>query len=514
MSARIARNGQEECTLLPRRAPLFFLHSTLALAIALAGPAQALARRSPTDVVAGVPISTHRFAAAAAPDIDAAAGILVADDGHALWSRQADAERPMASTTKLMTALVALKHGGLYRIVTVSKKASTIPDGAGLVPGERLTERQLLGLMLVRSANDAAYALGEGVGGNMPAFVKMMNDEARALGLKHTHYVNPHGLDARGHFTSAADLAKLARIVMQYAEFRRIVSSRTFAVPSLDGHGSSVFATTDKLLGAYAGLEGGKTGYTDKAGYCFVASAKRAGVSLIAVVLGTDSPGARFTQAARLLDWGFKHMSRARLAPAGAHVGTVSLVDQPATTVTGCTPATTSVSLFDLEGPIVQQVALDQRLAAPVFKGQPIGEVAWTQGKRTIARAPVVAVATVASGGEAVAEIPVSDFVDMTVFARTGDATGTPTFDPSVKVQRHVVLAPQVRAPVSEGQRLGELTYTQGGRVVASIPIVAAHSVAAPNLIDRVTTWWTRKVREVFGGRQVAELRVNEAWAQ
>lgn len=486
----------------------------VALLLVLGAPAPALAQRIPTDQVGGVPLSAHGIAVAAAPNIQAKAGILVSGDGRVLWSRSPDTERAMASTTKMMTALVALKRGGLDRVVKVSRKATGIESGAGLVPGERLTERQLLGLMLVHSANDAAYALGEGVAGTMPAFVDMMNAEAKALGLRHTHYVNPHGLDEPGHYSSAADLATLARVVWSYPEYRRMVSLHSYSIPSAGGNGRSVFGSTDQLLGSYPGLEGGKTGYTDKAGYCFVALATRGSVSLVAVVLGTDSVDARFAQATRLLDWGFAHVGPSTLSEAGQSVAATSLAGPSVTVVTARVPQTIEVQLLDLAGPVVRRVTFDPRLAAPVFEGEPVAQVSWVQGGRTIAKAPALAAATVAGSGEGVGAVPVSDFIDVTVPAAVGATHTAPAFDPNGKVERRFTLAPAVRAPVSAGQKLGEITYSQSGKVVATVPIVAAAAVAAPTALQRLGTWWTRELHKVLGGQQMAELRVDGAWTK
>lgn len=510
---RTVVGGHQGCTVRLRRVPSL-LCAALALTLAVASPVPALAQRAGTDIVAGSPLSAHKIARSVAPDIEAAAGILVGGDGRVLWARQPDAQRAMASTTKMMTALVALKHGELDRTVTVSKTASRIPDGAGLVPGERLTRRQLLGLMLVRSANDAAYALGESVGGSMPAFLKMMNDQAAGLGMRHTHYMNPHGLPAAGHYSSAADLATLARVVMSYPEFRRTVAMRSISVPAPYGHGRAVFGSTDRLLGSYPGLEGGKTGYTDAAGYCFVGVAERRGVTLVAVVLGTDSVEARFTQAAHLLDWGFRHVHARTLAAAGDSAGTVPLAGQPAGELATRIQRSASVSLLDLDGPVARRLEPIARLAAPVFAGQPIGEVTWTQRGRTIARVPVLAAATVTAAGESVGAVPVSDFIDETVGAEVGVATATPAFDVSGTIRRHLALDPGVSAPVAKGQRLGEITYAQNGRVVARVPVVAAAAVGAPGFAQRVATWWTRRLHLLLGGPQVAEVRIDAMWAQ
>jgi D-alanyl-D-alanine carboxypeptidase (penicillin-binding protein 5/6) len=477
------------------------------LLLALAAPASALAQRAPSDSIAGVPLSAGKLAASAAPDIDARAGVLVTSEGRVLWSRQPDAQRPMASTTKMMTAMVALRKCSLDESVTVSRAASRVEYALGLKAGERLSVRKVIELMLVASSNDAAWALGEHVGGDMPAFVRMMNEEAKALGLTHTRYANPHGLDVPGHYTSATDLAKLARVVMGFEEVRRIVAMDRVAV---GGRGPRrVFATTDEMLGRYRGIVGVKTGFTDDAGYCFVAQAERDGVTLVAVVLGTGDDAARFTQTARLLDWGFKHQVRTPLASGVETVGAVPVSSHPALTVAARVADATSAVLFDLDGEVRSRVLLETSVVAPVFAGQPLGTIAYMQGDRTLARMPVVAAASVASAGERVGAVPVTDFVDLTVDARIGEVSSTPTFDPDGVVSRRVVLAPRIAAPVAKGQPLGEIVYSQGERVVVRVPILAATAVDTPGTLERFGIWVVRGWREVFGGSQVATLSLE-----
>lgn len=487
--------------MLPAR-PHRSLTAALALLFVLAAPTAALAQRAPLDAIAGVPLSAGGVTLTVAPDIDARSGILVTSEGRVLWSRLPDTQRAMASTTKLMTALLVLRKGRLDEVATVSRAASRVEDGAGLVAGERLAVRKLLELALVYSANDAAWALGEHAGGTMPAFVKMMNDEAAVLGLTHTHYVNPHGLDAPGHYSSAADLATLARAVMEYPEARRIVLLKRVRIGGR--RSPRIFATTDDLLGKYRGLLGVKTGFTDDAGYCFVASAQRNGITLFAVVLGTKSNPARFAQAARLLDWGFKHQVRRLLASVDETVGAVPVSNHPDLTVAARVSEATSALLFDLDGEVLPRVLLEKVVVAPVFAGQPLGTIAYMQGDRTLARVPVVAVTPVTSAGEQVGAVPVSDYVDRTVSARIGDVPSAPTFDPDGWVSRRVVLEPQIAAPITKGQSLGQIVYSQGDRVVVRVPIVAAGSVDAPGALERFGILVERTWRGVFGGSKVA----------
>jgi serine-type D-Ala-D-Ala carboxypeptidase (penicillin-binding protein 5/6) len=488
-----------------RRGGLLPIAAALALQLVL--PCPALASRLSSDAVDGVALSAGKVARSAAPNIEAASGILVTASGRVLWSRQPDAQRAMASTTKMMTALLVLKHGELDDQVTVSHAASRVQDGAGLVPGQQVSERKLLELMLIPSANDAAFALAEGVGGTEPKFVAMMNAEARALGLKHTHFANPHGLDAAGHYSSAADLAKLVSVVMREPEFRRIVQLRSVSISGPGG--SRTFASTDHLLGQYAGIAGGKTGYTDHAGYCFVTSAHRDGVTLFAAVLGTDSTDARFSQAARLLDWGFAHLRKRLTVSVGQRFGAAKVAGGGVATVAVASAEATDIPVFDLNGPVVPRVSLLTTVAAPVFTGEPLGFVTWSQAGRTVARIPLLAAETRDAAGEAVGAVPVADFVDRAVTARIQQVASSPAFAPTGAISRHIVLAPAVTAPVAAGQRLGEIVYEQGSRVVVRVPLVAEAAVTRPAFLQRLGVWCVRCWRGVMGGQKMAALEIK-----
>jgi serine-type D-Ala-D-Ala carboxypeptidase (penicillin-binding protein 5/6) len=240
----------------------------------------------------------------APPQVTAASWILYDDTfDRVLGEQDPDTPRPMASTTKIMTALVALQYGDLDENVTVSELAADVGEAeAGLVPGEVLTLRELLSAMLVRSANDAAIAVAEGVAGNIETFVDLMNEKARELGLENTHFANPHGLDATGHFTTARDLLTMARVAMENPVFATLVRTQTIRLPDTPDGSQRILHTTNELLGSYEGSIGVKTGYTDAAGHVLVAAAQRDGRRLYAVVMGsTDS----FGDAEALLDYGF-----------------------------------------------------------------------------------------------------------------------------------------------------------------------------------------------------------------
>ena len=258
--------------------------------------------------LAGTAQATTARSTLAPPAVHAKAAILVdMNTGRVLYSHNANARRRMASTTKIMTALLALDTLPLDRVVTVSSRAAEVGAWSlGLKPGDRLTVKQLLHAALVYSANDAAFALAEASSGSMEAFVRKMNREASKLGLSNTHYVNPDGLDAPGQFSSARDLAILARHAMKNGEFRRIVATVTYGI-TLPGHSQSfVFRNINKLLGTVSGVTGIKTGSTNQAGVCLVASGTENGKSVISVVLGEANVTQTWSDSKALLTYGFE----------------------------------------------------------------------------------------------------------------------------------------------------------------------------------------------------------------
>ncbi len=276
-----------------------FVAAVLALVL-LAFPAAAAP-------VLELPPPVEAFPVPAPPEVTARSWILYDDTyGITLAEYEADAERPMASTTKIMTALVALDRADPEDLVTVSAEAAAVGESEiGLVAGEKFLLRTLLVAMLVRSANDAAVAIAEYAGGSVEGFVALMNAKAEELGLEHTRFANPHGLDARGHYSSARDLLTMARVAMADPEFARAVRTRKVSLrPAPDG--TERFAdATNLLLSTYPGAIGVKTGYTGQAGLVLVAAAERDGRRLYAVVMGSEGPGAHFADASALLDYGF-----------------------------------------------------------------------------------------------------------------------------------------------------------------------------------------------------------------
>ena len=256
------------------------------------------------------PASAHQAKDAGEPDVASRAWVLTdLRSGDFLAGEDASRKLPIASTTKIMEALVVLENGDLGEEVTVSGDAASYATPAysnvGLLPGDTLSVRELLMAALISSGDDAAYALAEHVGGGgragVNSFVEMMNEEAETLGLQNTHFENPVGLDEKGHYSSAGDLATMARVAMHHPEFRDIVSTEYASIYTPDRE--IPLASTDELLFSYGPAMGIKTGTTPAAGESLVSSASRADESYVCVIL--DSREERFGASARTLRHGF-----------------------------------------------------------------------------------------------------------------------------------------------------------------------------------------------------------------
>jgi serine-type D-Ala-D-Ala carboxypeptidase (penicillin-binding protein 5/6) len=255
----------------------------------------------PLTLLSGPPaLKSHRLA----PPLRARSAILLdAANGHVLWALRPHRRRPIASTTKIMTALLALKRLPLHSLVTVDPAAARVPlVKEGLRPRERVRTWKLLYSLLLYSGNDDATALAIAIGGSRRGFLRLMNEEARRLGLHDTHFNSPSGALDERNYSSAWDLAALTRYAMRDSRFRRIVRTRFKRVRWSAPTYAKEYVNKNLLLGRYPGANGVKTGYTSKAGHCLVASAKRGRVELIAVVLRS---GDTYGDARRLLNLGF-----------------------------------------------------------------------------------------------------------------------------------------------------------------------------------------------------------------
>ena len=264
------------------------------------------------------PSASPAIAVAGAPGGVQAKGAVLADaaTGQVLWGRDVDTERPMASVTKVMTALLVLRGGDLGQQIRVPKAAVAYAwkyggETAALHPGDVLTAQQLLEALLLPSGADAAYTLANAYGPGLDAFVARMNATAAQMGMLHTHFTSPDGLPyptETATFSTPSDLLTLGLAAMRYPAFRSIVDLRFYHLPKGRGHHQYWWDNTDGLIGSYPGAVGIKTGYTDDAGHCLLFEAARNGRSLIGVVLDSPAtgPAAGARDAERMLNWGFR----------------------------------------------------------------------------------------------------------------------------------------------------------------------------------------------------------------
>jgi D-alanyl-D-alanine carboxypeptidase (penicillin-binding protein 5/6) len=254
---------------------------------------------------AGVAVLLMLFAAVAQavdnPFPRAADAYLVKRDGRVIWAAGAEERHAPASLTKMMTALLILERNQLEEMVVVSRAASREKGSRiGLHAGDQMRTRDLLAATIMHSANDACHALADHIG---PTFITKMNVRAAALGMKNTQFVDPCGWDRPGHYSTAADLARLAEVAMQHPEYQRLARLRDMQIRTVDGRHKFYVRNTNHLIGHYSGALAGKTGSTGAAGNCLVALAERDGVRVTMVLL--NSPR-RWTVAPRILDRAFE----------------------------------------------------------------------------------------------------------------------------------------------------------------------------------------------------------------
>ena len=345
-------------------------------------------------------------------DINSKASILIdASDGHELYGEAADTKQFPASITKLMTALLVAENiDDLSVIVTAKESAyeglSDAGSSVGIKAGEEMSADNLLICLLVASANEAANILAEEVSGSVEKFVELMNSRAAELGLKGTHFMNPHGLHDDEHYTTARDVAKLAMEVRKHQRLREICEMKDARIPATNLKPERYFFTTNSLISKYKELgyvysnaTGMKTGSTTPAGLCLVASAEKNGTELISVVLGAtkDEEGKKgnFVESKRLLIWGFENFSTATLVTSSDIVCEIKVKSgKDRDYVTGYVPENFSVMMpndFDKSKVELRFTALKEEFEAPIKKGDELGSVAVIYEDREYTTLPVVA---------------------------------------------------------------------------------------------------------------------------
>lgn len=352
-----------------------------------------LMKRAAALVLAGVTAAALDLTAAAAGpgDLSAVSAVLIeAETGTVLYQKNAGERRAMASTTKIMTALLTIEAGDLDREFTVDPLAIRVEGTSmGLQEGDRVSRRDLLYGILLPSGNDAANAAAVSVSGSIPEFVKLMNSKAQELGLSDTHFVTPSGLDADGHYTTALDLARLTAYAMKEETFCEIVACRSAEVEFGNPPYKRTLYNSNKMLARYDGAIGVKTGFTDNARRCLVSAAERDGVTLIAVTLNA---GDDWNDHTKMLDYGFTQLkayplelgcdTRVSVAGTGQSVGvysheeTLALTPQQRTRIT-------------------RWVMLPSFVYGTVDKGDKLGEIRFFLDGELVKTCPLYADSTV-----------------------------------------------------------------------------------------------------------------------
>lgn len=324
------------------------------------------------------------------PDISAsAAAVMELSEGRLLWGKNENASMTMASTTKIMTALLTLEAGDIDREFTVDPDAIMVEGTSmGLQKGDRVTLRALAVGMLMASGNDAANAAAVRIAGSLPEFAALMNERAARLGMTGSSFVTPSGLDAEGHFSTAADMARLACAALKNEDFRSICSQSSMKTNFGDPPADRWFSNHNKLLETYDGCIGVKTGFTKLSGRCLVSAAERDGVTIVCVTLKDPDDWA---DHAALLDWGFSQVERVELG--------TDLTGRTVPVTGGVLPETTVLQKEMLSAVLpkgekrnlCQEILLPAFLYAPVRAGDEIGEVRWYLGEELIRSSPLLA---------------------------------------------------------------------------------------------------------------------------
>lgn len=306
------------------------------------------------------------------PEIKAQSAILMdAKSKRILYEHNPHVKLPMASTTKIMTALVALEKGNCNDKVEIKENAVGI-EGSSIYlrEGEILTLEDLLYGLMLRSGNDAAIAVAEHIGNSVEDFVKLMNQKAKEIGANNTNFMNPHGLHHDNHYTTSYDLALITSKALENEKFKEIVKAKVWKA---NREKNNIFYNKNKTLWEYEGGDGVKIGYTTKAGRCLVASATRKGTQLIAVVLNDRD---WFEDCYKLMDYGFNNYKSYLIFDRGQFVKKIPVIDGEVDEVVAVTKEAFQYPLKEEElDEISISINLVESVKAPVRKGEKLGEI-------------------------------------------------------------------------------------------------------------------------------------------
>ncbi len=311
------------------------------------------------------------------------------ETGTILYEKNAYRKRPMASTTKIMSAIIALENSDLDDDVIISGKAAGMGGSVmGLKKDSTVKMYDLLNGMLICSGNDAAVAIAEHVGGNVENFCEMMNKKAVEIGAFSTSFSNPHGLDAENHYTTAYDLAKITRYALKNPVFNEIVKKKEYYF------NGRVLNSTNEMLTGYEGADGVKTGYTGLAGRCLVTSATRNDMRFISVVLFCDTKNLRTTSSQKILDYAFTEYGKVFLLKKGRIAGSVK-VDRSKSlqeVMVAVSEDLIAVLKHSQRDNLYTRVSLPEKVMAPVRQGSILGTISIFQGEKIIAETSLITI--------------------------------------------------------------------------------------------------------------------------
>lgn len=317
-----------------------------------------------------------------------AAVVIDQNSGRILYSKNSDIRLPMASTTKIMTTIVALEKGNLNDRVIVSKKAASIGgSNAGLLAGEKISLEELLYGLMLRSGNDAAIAIAEHIGGNVDNFLKLMNEKAIEIGAFNTSFKTPHGLDADGHYTTAEDLAKITAYAMKNDFFNKIVSTKEISA-GISGKFNRSYSNINKFLYRVENADGVKTGYTGGAGKCLVASVKHDYGRYICVVLNSSD---RWKDAEELVRYAKENYKFIKLFNKGDEIKSLRVFGGKTRYIISLTENDVFIPIKSDEAQYIRTEAfVPSVIFSPIKKGDVLGNLVIYYDGNIIAKYPVV----------------------------------------------------------------------------------------------------------------------------
>lgn len=362
------------------------------------------------DVVQAADTTFAELQSVAAPNVsDADAAMLVdLNSGRLLYGKNIDKKIYPASTTKMMTAILAIEKGNFDDVVTASYEAIapiTLDDSQiGILVGEKLTLEQLVNALLVPSANDAANVIAVHISGSLDGFVELMNKKAKEIGMTNTNFVNTCGMHDSNHYTTAKDLSTLAQYAMKNETFREIVKKSTYKIPATNKYDEVRYLTSTNLFLSSSYHKnpmcvGIKTGRTTKAGYCLVSSFQNDGMNLLSVVMGCDNEDFEakaysYTNSKNLYDFAFKHYVNKEMATPGAEVHSARVYEAKGKTPVKLTVDKTINALVvkgSSDDEIKIEYNLPEKIPAPITKGSILGTVTYTYNNALLASANLIA---------------------------------------------------------------------------------------------------------------------------